>query len=451
MTKFSMRTWMLMTAAGLGCAASAHAAGPVSPSILRAESLLNAPSDRLDIQLVECTTGDCATGNACTTGSCGAGGCGTGGCGTGACGTGCESDWGIGCGLFGGAGSGDPFDLGTLVFGEDSAWDIGGHLQNGYHSEADGITNTRPEKFNNHQSWLYLQKTADGSEGLDWGMRIDGMYGQDANNTQAYGNPQRDRWDFQDDFDRGAGYGFAIPQAYGTIAYDNLTVKVGHFFTYAGYEVVPSTGNFFYSHAFTWNFTEPFTHTGAVAEYAVSDDVTLHGGWVAGWDTGFARNNGSSAFHGGVIAQVSDDVSVSYMTVVGNNGWIGDGHTHHFVVTTALTDNLTHVLSSDISRGNQGIFAAAPADSTFHSVSAANYLLYTINDTLSTGARGEWLKVQGVSYYETTVGLNVRPTSNLVVRPEIRHQWSPAGEKGNNPLGVPVSETIFGIDAVMSF
>ncbi len=78
-----------------------------------------------------------------------------------------------------------------------------------------------------------------------------------------------------------------MPQAYGTVAYDKLSVKVGHFYTPAGYEVVPATGNFFYSHAFTWNFTEPFTHTGALASYAASDELTLMGGWVAGWDSGF--------------------------------------------------------------------------------------------------------------------------------------------------------------------
>ncbi len=66
---------------------------------------------------------------------------------------------------------------------------------------------------------------------------------------------------------------------------------------------------------------------------------------------------------------------------------------------------------------------------TFHSVSAANYLIYNITDELGAGARAEWAKINGVSYYETTVGVNIKPTGNLVIRPEIRHQWSPAGQK----------------------
>jgi hypothetical protein len=428
-----MRSWLMMSAVGLGWAASASAAGPVSPSIQRAEAILSAP-EQMDISLVSCTTDECAAGGACdAVGDCiGEGGCGLFG--------------GDGCGLMGGALS-ERFDLSDAILGEDSGWDVGGWLQSGYTNKSDGVLNTRPDSWNVHQAWVYVEKIADGSEGLAFGGRFDAMYGLDGENTQAYGNPNRDRWDFQDSFDHGA-FHWAMPQAYGTVAYDKLSVKVGHFYTPAGYEVVPATGNFFYSHAFTWNFTEPFTHTGALASYAASDELTLMGGWVAGWDSGFARFNGASSFIGGATVKVSDDVTVAYVGVVGNNGWIGDGNTHHLVTTVALTDKLTYVLSSDINHGN---LPAAGGATTFHSVSAANYLIYNITDELGAGARAEWAKINGVSYYETTFGLNVKPTGNLVIRPEIRHQWSPAGQKGNNPIGVPVDETIFGVDAVLSF
>jgi len=282
---------------------------------------------------------------------------------------------------------------------------------------------------------------------LDWGGRFDAMYGLDGDNNQAYGNPHRNWWDFQDSFDHGA-YHWALPQAYGTLAYDKWSVKIGHFYTPAGYEVVPATGNFFYSHAFTWNFTEPFTHTGAISTYTVSDNLTLTGGWVAGWDTGFTRNNGSGSFMGGFTTKLSDDVTVAYIGLFGNNGWIGDGTTHHLVTTVTLTDKLTYVLSNDINNGNR---PAAGGVTTFHSVSAANYLLYAMTDKVGAGVRAEWAKISSVSYYEVTAGFNVRPMPNLVVRPEIRHQWSPAGQKGNNPIGVPVDQTIFGVDAVLSF
>ena len=68
-------------------------------------------------------------------------------------------------------------------------------------------------------------------------------------------------------FDNGI-YGWAMPQAYGEVGYGDWSVKVGHFFTPVGYEVVPATGNFFYSHSLTLFNSEPFTHTGVLGTYS---------------------------------------------------------------------------------------------------------------------------------------------------------------------------------------
>jgi Putative beta-barrel porin-2, OmpL-like. bbp2 len=332
-------------------------------------------------------------------------------------------------------------DLGDTFLDEDSGWDVGGWLQAGYTNKSDGVLNTRPDALNVHQAWLFIEKVADGSDGLDWGARVDAMYGLDADNTQSYGNLPNTGWDNENSFDHGS-FGFAIPQAYGVLAYDKLSVKIGHFYTPAGYEVVPANGNFFYSHALAWNFTEPFTHTGALGTYTASDDVTLYGGWVAGWDTGFAQNNGGSAFIGGATVKVLDDVSVGYITTIGNLGAIGDGNSHHFVTTVALTDKLNYALSSDINHND-----------TFDSISAGNYLIYSFNDKMGVGGRAEWMKFNGVSYYETTLGVNIKPVSNLIIRPEIRHQWSPGAQGGNNPLGNAAfaDQSIFGIDVILTF
>ena len=101
----------------------------------------------------------------------------------------------------------------------------------------------------------------------------------------------------------GGAYGHAIPQAYAEVGFNNLTAKIGHFYTIMGYEVVPATGNFFYSHAFEFYISEPFTHTGALLDYKLAEDVTVLGGWTAGWDTGFSRNGGST-FIGGLKLQI---------------------------------------------------------------------------------------------------------------------------------------------------
>jgi len=142
---------------------------------------------------------------------------------------------------------------------------------------------------NNHQSWVYVEKAADGSEGLDRGFRFDGMCGTDAGDTQAFGN-QPGTWDYLNGFDRGSGYGFAIPQLYGELAYEDFSLNGGHSFTIIGYEVVPAPDNFFFSHAFKMYDSEPFTHAGALLRYSGLDMFDFYAGWTAGWDTGFNRS-----------------------------------------------------------------------------------------------------------------------------------------------------------------
>jgi hypothetical protein len=61
-------------------------------------------------------------------------------------------------------------------------------------------------------------------------------------------------------------YGWAAPQSYIQLNKGDWDIKIGHFFTLVGYEVIPKTGNFFYSHSYTMFNSEPFTHTGALAK-----------------------------------------------------------------------------------------------------------------------------------------------------------------------------------------
>jgi hypothetical protein len=49
------------------------------------------------------------------------------------------------------------------------------------------------------------------------------------------------------------------------------------------------------------------------------------------------------------------------------------------------------------------------------------------------------------SYYELTGGVNYHANANLVIRPEIRYDWSPTDFPGD------YNRAIFGIDAVLTF
>ena len=136
-----------------------------------------------------------------------------------------------------------------LMGGDDSGITFGGWTQFGYTNRSTGLFNTHTNNVNLHQQWFYAEKVADGSCGLDWGFRADVMYGVDAADTQAFGN-NPGRWDYENGFDYGI-YGWALPQLYAELAEGDWSVKIGHFYTLVGYEVVTAPDNFFYSHSFT--------------------------------------------------------------------------------------------------------------------------------------------------------------------------------------------------------
>lgn len=347
---------------------------------------------------------------------------------------------------------GDPWTL-SSVFGDESPVAVGGWFQAGYTNRTDGVFNTHPHNFNLHQGWLYVEKATDGSDGLDFGGRADLVYGVDGPNTQAFGNTPG-VFDYSDAFNRGdeilqSSHGWAIPQLYAEVAVGDLKVKAGHYYTMHGWEVVPATGNFFYSHSFTMNYSEAFTHTGVHGAYSASDNLTVYAGWCLGWDTGFDQYDGGNAFHGGFSYNISEDVVYTYIVSAGNLGWIGQGYAHSNVLTVALTDKLQYIAQSDYI--NTDDIDGGP---DYETVGFNNYLIYWATDRVGFGGRGEWWKAQGVSYYEVTAGVNFKPHANFIVRPEVRYQWAPAadGPNANNPIGIPsLEEAIFGVDAIVTF
>ena len=347
---------------------------------------------------------------------------------------------------------------------------VGGWVQNGYHDESTGQFNNRPGRFANHQTWLYAEREADGSDGLGFGFRGDFMYGLDADDTQSFGN-NVGNFDFQDGegnfFNRGA-YGFAIPQLYAEAAYGDFSVIAGHFYTLLGYEVVTAPDNFFYSHAFTMYNAEAFTHTGVLSTYNASDDVTFYNGYTFGWDTGFDQfqdidGSEGSNYLGGASVALTDALTLTYITTIGDLGFAGEGYTHSVVADWAVTDRLNYVFQTDyfdteqVSARDAGDTPQVPFINEFDTsqvqlYSVNQYLFYTLTDRLAVGGRAEWFKVDGDSIYEITGGVNVRPTANLVIRPEYRYHFGDANGFSNIGDGTAVvDEGIFAVDAVMTF
>ncbi|HMP07975.1 MAG TPA: outer membrane beta-barrel protein, partial [Lacipirellulaceae bacterium] len=365
------------------------------------------------------------------------------------CGDAC-CDCGSGCGRGGLLGALEGFSLASLV-GLDSPYEIGGWTNFAYYNNNIPLSVAKddlasfddiPDRMNLAQQWFYLGRTVDGSNGFDIGGRVDVIYGTDAQKTQAFGNPGAGTrgfgtWDAS--LDHGY-YGWAIPPAYGEVAMGDLSVKVGHFFTLVGWEVVPATGNFFHSHSYTMFNSEPFTHTGVLATYAMSDALTMYGGWTLGWDTGFDQVNSGSSWLGGFAVNLTDNVSFTYINTYGNFGWIDEGsknsYSHSCVLVAQLTDNLQYIGQSDmVDINNPGVVE-------YDTVGLNQYLIYKLSDLISVGGRMEWWKADGTSYYGATGGANVNVLSNLVFRPEYRQDWAP---------GVGLDTDTFAVDMIYSY
>ena len=348
---------------------------------------------------------------------------------------------------------GEPWSLWDEYGPCDPCINIGMWTQLGWHDEGNGLFNNHPDRFNLHQQYLYIEKVAQGGQCcLDWGFRFDVMYGVDGDLAQSFGNDAGE-WDFLHGYDHGI-YAWAIPQMYAELAYNRFHVKLGHFYTPAGYEVVTAPGNFFYSHAITHVLSEPFTHTGSLVTYQWDTCTEVYAGHSFGWDTGFNQFAGGNSFMGGFSRKINDDITFTYIANVGDFGRrsLDDekSYAHSVVIDVKLNDCWTYVLSSDALRiEEQGE----------DNLSWANYLFYNYSDCLSFGTRLEWWKGDAVtnytyggripavpagshSYYEWTFGANYKPCANIVLRPEVRYDWAPFAS---------YDQTIFAFDVVMTY
>jgi len=316
---------------------------------------------------------------------------------------------------------------------------VGGWTQLGYHTQGtngmgQGLINNYPNHFQVQQQWLYLEKEAVRGNGFDWGFRMDYVYGTDGQKVQAFRG-----LDWDTSWDQGRAYGHAIPQLYLELAYDRLNVKLGHFINNAGLESMPATANAFYSHTYGMGL-QPRTYTGVVADYAISDSVSVVAGWVEGWDTGFSNHGDGSMVIGGLEVQLTDAISFSYIATSGDTGRFADVYSHTIVLEVNVSDRLDYALQADYISDMQFL------EPVYSMTGITQYMNYRLTDRVDLGLRYEWLGLRRSSLDEIsdlTLGLAARLTPNLLIRPEVR--WDNLDEIFLD------DSTTFGIDAILSY
>ena len=326
---------------------------------------------------------------------------------------------------------------------------------------------------------------------LSLGGRVDLLYGTDYIYTTATGFDGG--WNDTNGGNR--YYGLAMPQLYGEVGTQVLNVKFGHFYTLIGYEVVPAIGNFFYTHAYTMQYGEPFTHTGVLATWNPNDQLSIIGGITNGWDNWdnglptlqanpFPGSTSNASFLGAVTFSSSDGSQA--LTLANSSGnefatasfvnptsaYVGNRTVTSIVYSNEFTDKLTYVYQSDLgyqayAGGDIPVYyetqGQQPGSAYWYGVN--QYLFYNFTDYLIGGLRLEWFRdnngtrVQyglrpgspeatgfAGNFWAMTWGLNYLVGNNLVIRPELRYDWF-SQDLGNaaQGVGLPFGKTAGGL------
>jgi hypothetical protein len=338
--------------------------------------------------------------------------------------------------------------------------------------------NDRDGEYQMNQFWWFLERAVDTSDGgWDLGGRVDFVYGTDARFTQSVDGLEAS-WGQTARF-----YQAALPQMYADLAFNDWNLRVGHFYTILGYEVVQAPANFFYSHSYTFQYGEPVTHTGFLLTRKLGDHWKISGGLHRGNDQ-FDDTDGldSVDFLGGISWTGDDDrASVAFAISASDQGLGINQQIYSLVATYRLTDNFKYVLQNDYGQtwdSNQSYKAE------WYGIN--QYFLYEINKCWAAGIRAEWFRdesgtrVHGLGdgnlnqgpwnqyvgpdglvkgfyagdFYEITAGLNWKPHTNVVVRPELRWDWFDSRDLPSNgpyDAGDRKGQFLFGCDMIVTW
>ncbi|MCI0704160.1 MAG: outer membrane beta-barrel protein [Planctomycetia bacterium] len=327
-----------------------------------------------------------------------------------------------------------------------------------------------------NQGYFVLERRLRGDASINVGWRLDALFGYDHFLGQSRGfEVDRDagkRWN-------GQYYGLAIPQAYVEAGNDVMTLKLGHFYTLVGYEVLPATGNFFYSHAYSYQFGQPFTHWGGLITTQLTGNWQVQVGLANAWDTLVGRVN-SVNFLGG-LKYIPD----------GERWWAS------FALASGRHQNnvagLPNIADSPGNRTRYGLLLGVTPggpcgkwEYIFHHYygwqengtpqgnfarwyGIDQYLFYRLTQKVKLGGRFEWFRDEdgtrvGLNrpsnpnkpplpgnYFSLTGGINYLPMPNLIVRPEVRWDFTSDTIRRAFNDGAKNNQLLFAFDAIWQF
>lgn len=389
----------------------------------------------------------------------------------------------------------DPTPLMKFLGMEDSPIKIYGWIQNSFTANANGKPangfnfgvnpNNLANKWMGNQYYLVVEKLLEQNDTVNFGFRIDNLFGNDWQFNHmaglldnAYKLNQFSGWD--------------PAQFYGEVhlpilAEKGLDIRVGRFYTLSGYEVVPAIGRPLLSVPYMFNYGQPFTHMGVETTLNLSDNFKLFNCATNGWDR-FINEHYKWGYMGGFNWTFNEDKTnlvficiwgpSQYPTFLPNNtqifptGYVnppgaaglpnnGADVNTRVLFTSVLTqkwnDKLTQVIETD-QASEQAVpgLGGGNRSQSAEWYSFGNWFLYNFNDKLTGVWRSEVFRDDdGVrtgyadTFYEMTLGLVYKPCPWLWLRPEARYDW--AQFKTPYDDGTRGSQFTFGMDAILLY
>jgi hypothetical protein len=336
-----------------------------------------------------------------------------------------------------------------------------------------------------NQYYFVLENPLEQNDTVNLGFRFDTLFGNDWLFTKDYGL-------FDRAFPNNHFAGVDFPQIYGEVHLPILTkngldIRGGRFYSLTGFESPQAVARPLLSVPYLLNFT-PFTFVGMVSTLHLTDRVNLVNGSINGFDrwidtsyhwgylgalTWLSRDRRTTMVLGG--ASVPDQlprfapadspfVPVGTPTPPFLSGRINPLYTKSWrgyvalTVTHKWTDKLTEAVDFH-NVWEPDILGITPSPSRAHSAAyhgLAHWFLYQVHPQVLAVWRSEifwdpYGLATGVAdtFYEITLGLNIRPKPWLWIRPEARYDWSQFTHPFND--GTRNSQLTLGIDAIILF
>lgn len=394
-------------------------------------------------------------------------------------------------------------DLFTDCYGcnrlKDRQWKIGGNLVQSvtfnFSSPNDRFNGPvtwtdRSNDYQVNQLWLYAERATQTSDTKCWdiGGRADILWGTNARFDTEAG--------LEDNINRAQSfYGLAIPQFYMEVAYKDTKTKFGHFISPVGYFTVDMTQNFFNTIPYTYQYGEPFTHTGMLTTWNASDKIVLGGGFTHGWDSFDGSGIGSPSLGpiGTATYTFCDKSTLAWVGLWSREPTLnfGAGDPTHsgryfqtLVYSKPFCEKWNYVAQTDF--GTQGHTSNAVGGGTSRWYGLNQYIFYTQNECWQWGFNFEWFRdeegfrvggflpnlpntpassrIRGLdtaragfagNFYQMTMGPKWNWNKNMFLRPNVRVDWYGGGPNANGLLpygdGEKHSQGILATDLVILY